>query len=238
MRKVVGIHACRETLRVRPKDVSEIWFLKNWESSADLKGLHETAIRAGLKPQTKSKEVMEQLAQSHQGIALTVRTSPEFDGFIEGEIKPSLLLYLDHIEDPQNLGAILRTSWLMGVEAIWTPKSRSAALGPSAHKVASGGAEHVPVTEISGVDSFLEDCKANNYWIFGLSHKAKSSIYNVKLPERVLFCIGSEEKGLRSNIEKACDELIQIPQADPAASLNAGVSAAIAMSQFRSRYSL
>jgi 23S rRNA (guanosine2251-2'-O)-methyltransferase len=146
--------------------------------------------------------------------------------------KPQVMVVaLDGVEDPHNVGAILRTAWLMRAEALFVPESRAAHLTPSAVKVASGGAEHIPVHVEANLPSLLQSLKDMGFWIYGLSHKGERSFWQMEYPEKVAWVIGSESKGLRTPVERACDELVSIPQASAAASYNASVAAAIAMTE-------
>ena len=149
-----------------------------------------------------------------------------------------MVLALDGVEDTQNLGAVLRTSWLMGVNGIIIPEDRAVGLTASVHKVACGGAEHVPIHRTNQFNTPFEHLKKAGFWVFGLSHTAKRSIYDLQIPEKVIWVLGAEDKGLRTTTEKACDELVYIPQVSPTASYNVSVSAALALAETKRQWSV
>ena len=143
---------------------------------------------------------------------------------------------LDQITDPHNLGAILRTAWLLGVKALILSDSRTVSLTPAATKVASGGAEHVPVETVASLPQTLSDLKQKGFWIFGLAAGGQQRLWTVKIPDKVVWVIGAEGSGIRSSVAKFCDELISIPQSDKEASFNASVASALAFGEtFRQR---
>ena len=149
-----------------------------------------------------------------------------------------LVIALDGVEDTHNLGAILRTSWLMGVNGMIIPEDRAVGLTAAVHKVACGGVEHVPILRTNQFTQPFEQLKKDGFWVFGLSHKAERSIYDAKIPEKVIWVLGAEDKGLRSPTEKICDELFSIPQSSPAASYNVSVSAALALAETKRQWNV
>jgi len=167
----------------------------------------------------------------HQGAVAFAKDRPELNLNQLVNQEKSVLLYLDGIADPHNLGAILRTAWLMKADGVLYSPDRAAGLTPTAHKVACGGVEVVPLLEISQLQSVSKVLKDSGYWIFGLDHSARDSIYTKNLPPKVLWVIGNEEKGIRSTTKSECDEMISIPQVDAAASYNASVATALAMGE-------
>ena len=179
---------------------------------------------------------LNKLVPGHQGVVAHVSEQPELDW---EELKTQdqvLLVALDGIEDPHNLGAILRTAWLMKAQGLFVPDARSVALTPAAMKVASGGAEHVPVQIESNLPSLLKSLKDIGFWIFGLSHKAGQDLWDVEYPEKVVWVIGSEGKGMRTPVERACDELVSIPQVSSSASYNASVAAGMALAEVQRQW--
>jgi 23S rRNA (guanosine2251-2'-O)-methyltransferase len=230
-RTVVGTHAIREAVSVHAKYIEQVWIKTGWESSQELKELHKDFKARNLKVEEKSAAILDKIMASHQGAAVFLSKTPEADWEQISQKPNSVCLVLDGIEDPHNLGAILRTSWLMGVDAVITPEDRSVGLTSTAHKVACGGAEHVPVERLTNFTNQLESLKKDGYWVFGLSHEGERSLLDLKIPEKVVWCIGSEDKGLRTTTERLCDELIRIPQVSAAASYNASVATAIALTE-------
>ncbi len=230
-RVVIGTHAIREALKIRPKSVKGMWLRSNWESSADLRELQEFAQEKRIKAEAKPDSVLEKFGPSQQGAALFLDDAPALEmGDLEN-LESSVVLILDGIEDPHNLGAILRTSWLTGAHGVLIPQDRAVGLTPTAHKVACGGAEHVPVEETTNFSKYAEEFKKMGYWIYGLSPNGKKSIFDLDLPAKVVWAIGSEDKGMRVTTERLCDELVYITQSSASASYNASVATAMALTE-------
>ncbi|MFZ4404408.1 MAG: 23S rRNA (guanosine(2251)-2'-O)-methyltransferase RlmB [Pseudobdellovibrionaceae bacterium] len=236
-RVVCGTHALSELFLVHAPGVVELWLRQGWESSEDLRQLNELALRFKIKSEVKTVAALDRINAGHQGAVAFVAKDPLWTPQWKTQIEkglleksdPSVLLFLDGLEDPHNLGAILRTSWLMGVQGIFIPQDRAVGLTPTVHKVACGGVEHVPVVQTTSFARDIEELKQKGYWVFGLSHKSEKTLFDMKLPEKVIWMIGAEDKGLRVSSEKLCDELVQIPQQSASASYNASVAAAIAL---------
>lgn len=230
-RTVIGFHAIREVLKVRPRAIEQVWIRQGWEASQELKDLHREFKAKNLQIEEKPLALMDKVMPSHQGIAAFAGITPEINWSKIEQDEKSVVLVLDGLEDPHNLGAILRTSWLMGVSGVLTPDDRTAGLTSTVHKVACGGVEHVPVERTSNFSNPLENLKKHGFWVFGLSHEGERDLFDLKIPEKVVWCIGSEDRGLRSTTERLCDELVRIPQLSNAASYNASVATAIALTE-------
>ena len=231
LRVVIGTHAVNEVLSVRPKAVKNMWLRTGWESSGDLKDIQALAKKHNIKIEERSEQALEKFGPSQQGAALFVSGAPEFSLKKIGKSESSIVLVLDGIEDPHNLGAILRTSWLIGVEGVLIPRERAVGLTPTTHKVACGGVEHVPVELATNFSQPIEALKEQGYWVYGLSPRGTKSLYDLNLPEKVVWAVGAEDKGMRVTTEKLCDELVYLPQASSSASYNASVATAMALSE-------
>lgn len=230
-RAVVGSHAIGEAFLVNKQKCKKLWVRQTWESAEDLRAFVETAQRARVQVEFKADAVLDKIAFTHQGAVLYVEGAPIYNLEKFSEKEFSVVLMLDGLEDPHNLGAIMRTAWLMGADGIITPEDRAVGLTPIVHKVACGGVEHVPLVQINNFTNHAEALKKQGYWVFGLSHKATRSLFDLDLPEKVVWAIGSEDKGLRGTTEKICDELVSIPQVSAGASYNASVATAIALTE-------
>ncbi len=179
---------------------------------------------------------MQKICPSHQGAVAFSDHTLDFNYSNAGWKKHSLVLALDGVEDPHNLGAIMRTSWLMGVDGIITPSDRAVGLTATVHKVACGGVEHVPMAQTNNFAEPFKKLKEDGFWVFGLSHKATKTIYDLNIPERVVWVMGSEDKGIRIPTERACDELVSIPQIDVKASYNVSVATALALAETKRQW--
>jgi 23S rRNA (guanosine2251-2'-O)-methyltransferase len=228
---VIGTHAIKEALSVRASSAKILWLRQGWETSQELREIQEFAAASRVNFEMKPVSVIDRFGPSHQGAVLFMTAAPTLNLEKLNSPKNSILLILDGIEDPHNLGAILRTAWLTGVEGVLIPEDRAVGLTPTVHKVACGGAEHVPVQETTNFANYAEQFKEMGYWIYGLSPHGKKSIFDLELPEKVIWAIGSEEKGLRIPTERLCDELVFIPQTSAAASYNASVATAMALTE-------
>jgi 23S rRNA (guanosine2251-2'-O)-methyltransferase len=144
-----------------------------------------------------------------------------------------ILLYLDQVTDPQNLGSILRSAAFFGVSGIVLTETRSSPLTPAAIKISSGGFAVVPIARVTNLVSALEDAKEAGFWIAGLSEHAKESFDSARFDVPLALVIGNEELGMRSLTEKTCDFLLRLPAEGPLISLNAGTAAAVALALAR-----
>lgn len=234
-RHVAGTHAIMELINTRPKTVQTILLQNNWKSSAELREMVDVATKAKIKIEEKPESALFPFCHSHQGAIAFSNETLEFN-YEETEGDSGLVIALDGVEDPHNLGAVLRTSWLMGAKGIIIPDDRAVGLTATAHKVACGGAEHVPIYRNNQFQKPFETLKEAGYWVYGLDHKATKTIYDIKFPEKVVLVLGAEDKGLRTTTEKLCDELICIPQVSAGASYNVSVSAALAIAETKRQW--
>ncbi len=230
-RVIPGFHSIREALKVRPRGIRMLWLRQGWEHSEELQELEQQVSRLKAKIEVKSPSTLDRFCASHQGALVFVEGRPELSLPELEKHENSVLLYLDGVEDPHNLGAIIRTSWLVGVHGLFIPEERAVGLTPTAHKVACGGVEHIPVVEVGNFSNRAEELKKKGYWMFGLSHKATQTIFDITIPEKIIWAVGSEDKGLRVTTERLCDELVSIPQMSAAASYNASVATAMALTE-------
>jgi 23S rRNA (guanosine2251-2'-O)-methyltransferase len=229
-RWVVGIHSCEETLKVRPKKIRELWLRDDYLSSEQLRKIADLAEKNRVKIEKRSASQLDQIGSGHQGVALAATEDPELDwsAFADDQTK-QIVLILDGLEDPHNLGSILRTAWLTNVKAILIPEDRAVGLTPTVNKIASGGAEHVPVEAHANLASVMQKLKDAGFWIYGLSEKGKQRPWDFKLPNKVAWVVGKEGSGLRVTTERACDELVRIPQVASGSSYNASIALAMAL---------
>ncbi len=139
----------------------------------------------------------------------------------------SLLIALDQVTDPGNLGAIMRTADVAGADGIITTKHRSAAMTAHAYKAAAGAAEHIPVARESNLVQTLETCKAAGYWIAGASEHAEQSVWDAPMEGRLVLVMGSEGEGLARLTQRQCDFLVSLPVTGPVGSLNVSAAAAV-----------
>lgn len=232
MRIVVGIHASREVLKTRKtKEIKKVFFKPDWKNSPALRSLALLSEKKGITPSTLSIKKLNTKVENHQGVCIYVEGGPPEWNWNNKKEQATLLLLL-HIENPGNLGAIIRTAWLTGCSAVFISRRRSSPLSPSVMKAASGGAEHIPVSFENPKD-ILKKLKENNFWVYGLTTEAKNSLWEENLQGRVAFILGGEQSGIGLNLKKHCDKLLSIPQVSSNASYNISVAAGITLSECR-----
>lgn len=232
LRITPGIHSVNEALNIRPHAIKKIEIKESWQKNIELKKIVEDSEKKNISIKEVSGQKLTQYCESHQGVAAHISESPELDiESLKNSQEPAIIVVLDEVEDPHNLGAILRTSWLLGVKGVVVTERRSAHLTPTACKVACGGAEHVPVLVEPSLFDFINELKEHGFWSYGLGAEASSTLWTVDLPEKTIWVLGAESKGLRSSTEKACDQIVSIPQTAVGASFNVSVAGAMALGE-------
>ena len=228
-----GFHPVYEALRAGRRTFHEIYISKQTHTKR-IKQITSAAARKHLLIKEVSPSQLQTIvgAVAHQGVAAEVTAYPLVDvaDLIEAAIsgdRPPLLLLLDHVVDPHNLGAIIRTAVCAGVDAVILPKDRSAHPSAAVSKVSSGALEYMRVALVNNIVRVVKTLKDQGLWIVGLDQNAGRSVYNEDLTGPIGLVIGGEEKGIRALVKKNCDFLISIPQSGKVGSLNASVAGAI-----------
>ena len=170
---------------------------------------------------------------NHQGICARIRLAPELTesdlvSLIPSD-KPALLLVLDQVQDPHNLGACLRTAEAAGVDAVIAPRNRAAGLTATARKVASGAAEFVPFVRVTNLARTLRWLQDQGVMCVGLSDRASQSLYQLDATPSLALVLGSEGSGIRHLTEQTCDQLVALPMGGQVESLNVSVATGIAL---------
>ena len=230
-----GWHAVEAMLQRSPERVLELWLR---EDRADRRGeaLRRLAEAAQLRIQDVSGAQLDKLAGevAHQGVLARVRPQAAWDesrllDLIEGLSRPPLLLVLDGITDPHNLGACLRSADAAGVDAVIAPRDRAAKLDGAARKVAAGAAEFLPFAAVTNLARTLDALKERGVWLAGLAGEAQQSLFDVDLTGPLALVAGAEGAGLRRLTRERCDHLLRIPMSGHVASLNVSVSVGVAL---------
>lgn len=146
-----------------------------------------------------------------------------------------LLVYLDSVTDPQNLGSILRSAAFFGVSGLVITEHRSSPLTPAAIKISSGGFVHVPIARVPNLVRALEEAKEEGFWVVGLSEHATERFETARLDSPICLVIGNEESGIRQLTAKTCDYTLSLPARGPLVSLNAATAAAVSFALVRER---
>ena len=226
-RSVVGRHSVFEALKVRPHAVSRVYASESLETKKWALDLKTLCKKNQISIVMRKESFFNKLCQSHQGLACDVDEDPAWPDTTKEKV---FLLALDGVEDPHNLGAIIRTSWLMGVEGILLPSKGSASITPTVSKVASGGLEHVSILKVKNLKQEIETLKKNGFWSYALSADESAEPLNqVKTSYKTVLIAGSEEKGIKPTLIKGSDFRVFIPQQESEASYNVSVSVALGL---------
>jgi 23S rRNA (guanosine2251-2'-O)-methyltransferase len=174
---------------------------------------------------------------AHQGIVAlgAAKKYAELDS-VAGP-RAGLVVVLDAVEDPHNLGAIIRTAHAAGAAAVVIPERRAASITDVVAKAAAGALEHLPVVRVTNVNRTLEELKERGYWIYGLDERGTQDYDRVEYSQPAALVLGGEGKGLHEQVRRHCDVLVRIPMAGRIASLNVSVAAGIAMFEWKRRRS-
>ena len=232
-RVVFGFHAVLARLRADPKSVVEI-FLDETRHDGRIKDLAATAERAGVKVMKVPTKRLDGFygGGRHQGVVARVEVkslSHSLDEILEQVKGPPLLLLLDGVTDPHNLGACLRVANTAGVHAVVAPKDRAAGISAAVSKVASGAAEATPYLMVTNLARTIDELKERNIWVVGADERAEQSLYKANLPEAIAWVLGAEGEGMRRLTREKCDLLVRIPMAGEVGSLNVSVAAGICL---------
>jgi len=169
--------------------------------------------------------------REHQGVALSVDSYPYVDP--RELLEKSLLVVLDEVTDPHNLGAAARSALAAGAGGLVVPKHRSAHVTPAAVKASAGMLEHLPVGRVTNVAAFLRQAREAGFWVYGAAADAAVTYLEADLAGRVVLVAGAEGRGLRPLVARSCDVLLAIPMAPPVESLNVGVALALLLYEAR-----
>jgi 23S rRNA (guanosine2251-2'-O)-methyltransferase len=231
-RIVPGIHSVSEVFKIRPQAIAELW-LREGDLNSELENFYRSATGRRIPVKRVSQKTLDRETQSHQGVIAMVTDAPAWpDRAKLSEISSGLILALDQLEDPHNVGSLVRSAWNLGAIGMITTKSHSPGGSPAAHKVASGGFEHIPILEASNLHSELMTLKDLGFWVYGLAEEGSQSLVKTDFASKAILVIGSEESGLRKPVVSACDAVVSIPQAPGASSFNAAIAGAIAGFEF------
>ena len=201
-------------------------------TASALKALR-TAIPGGLAVEAVDAHALDELTGSrdHQGVALQVDAFPYTSA--DEVLRAEIVVVLDEVSDPRNLGATARSALAAGAGGLVVPRHRSASVTPAAVKASAGTIEHLAVAQVTNVVSFLKAAKAAGFWVYGAAGEARSSYLQLDLTGRLVLVFGAEGRGLRPLVARTCDALGAIAMEPPAESLNVSVAAALFLFEAR-----
>jgi 23S rRNA (guanosine2251-2'-O)-methyltransferase len=210
-----GRNAVREAQR-GPRRVRQVWATRGAAREfpgATLADAEEIARRCG--------------SEAHQGVCADVEPYRYADAAVLLRAPEPLLVALDEVTDPQNLGAVCRSAECAGATCVVIPERRAAEVTPAVCKASAGAVEHLAIARVRNVADFLGEAKAAGFWCYGAAADGRVSCFEVEWPSRVALALGAEGKGLRPRVAKACDELVSVPMRGQLDSLNVSATAAV-----------
>jgi 23S rRNA (guanosine2251-2'-O)-methyltransferase len=237
-----GIHPVFEAMRAGKRRFGKIYITKK-KAPPRLEPVVKLAATLGIPVTTVSNSRLGTIAGTdmHQGIGASVSGYPftEFSDILSEIKKPpqnKYYLIMDGVEDPQNLGALIRTALCAGTSGIIIPKNRAAPPTPASSRASAGALEHAKISMVTNIVSTVQVLKKYGVWIIGTDMNSDESIFSTGLAFPAAIVIGSEGKGIRPLVRKNCDLLVSIPQCGPVSSLNASAAGAIILYEaFRQR---
>ncbi|MFW8628723.1 23S rRNA (guanosine(2251)-2'-O)-methyltransferase RlmB [Vibrio natriegens] len=231
---IYGIHAVKAVLEREPERFIEAYVLKGRQDDRLMPILNDLQV-CGVSIQQMTRKTLDDKAQgaNHQGIIARVKAAKQLNendiDAILAQHESPLLLVLDGVTDPHNLGACLRNADAAGVAAIIVPKDRSAPMNATVSKVACGAAEVVPLIRVTNLARTMRTLQEQGIWFVGTAGEATHDIYQAKLTGPLAIVMGAEGDGMRRLTRETCDDLIKIPMAGSVSSLNVSVASGICL---------
>src|SRR5437660_7745978 len=232
-RAIFGFHAVLARLRADAASVTEI-YLDEGRKDARARDLVLAAEKAGVSLMRVPTKRLDGFygGGRHQGVVAMAFDKPareSLDDLLDSVKEAPLLLVLDGVTDPHNLGACLRVANAAGAHAVLAPKDRAAGITPAVSKVASGAAEATPYLMVTNLARTLRELKEREVWIVGADERAPQTLYQAELPDAIAWVLGAEGEGMRRLTRENCDLLVSIPMGGEVESLNVSVSAGICL---------
>ena len=231
---IYGIHAVKAVLEREPERFIEAFVLKGRQDDRLMPILNDLQV-CGVSIQQMTRKTLDDKARgaNHQGIMARVKPAKQLNendlDDILAKHEAPLLLVLDGVTDPHNLGACLRNADAAGVAAVIVPKDKSANITATVSKVACGAAETVPLVRVTNLARTMRSLQEQGIWFVGTAGEATQDIYQVKLTGALAIVMGAEGDGMRRLTRETCDELIKIPMAGSVSSLNVSVASGVCL---------
>ncbi len=235
-----GVHPVEEALRSGSRSVG-VLYLAEGARGGRFREIEDLARARGLKVRRVDTRTLDRMVAGavHQGVVIEADARPtlDLDEVLAGlaDQEDALLVVLDGVQDPHNLGAVIRNAALAGAAAVLIPKDRSAGVTPVVEKVAAGGLEHVKVVRAGNIAQALRRLKEEGFWIYGAAGEAASEdLYRVDFAARAVLVLGEEHEGLRRLTRELCDRLVRIPSTGVIDSFNLGTASGIILARIYS----
>ena len=237
MPPLAGIHPVREALRAG-NPLEHVLIAKGL-GGPRIQELIELCRQRKIPVRFEARSQLDRAAQSaaHQGV-VAIGAAERYTTLEQSTAGKGLHVVLDGIEDPHNLGAIVRTAHAAGAAAVVIPERRAAGLTETVARTSAGALAYLPVVRVPNINRALEDLKERGYWIYGLDERGKESYDNIEYTAPTAMVLGAEGKGLHQTVARHCDFLVSIPMAGAAggakiASLNVSVAAGVVLFEWR-----
>lgn len=233
---IYGKHAVGEAIRHRPDTLRKIFFSHEFSDT----GLREQAKRLEVSTELFSEKKMPggvSREVTHQGVMAAVSSAAllvDYRDFLQN-LNPTLdtaLVLLAEVQDPQNVGAVIRSAAAFGVAGVLLPQHNQAPITGAVVKVSVGMAFTVPLVTIGNVNTTIKDLKDHGFWVYGLAAEGSQALYEEDFSKPTVFVLGNEAEGIREKTKEACDVLVHIPMHARAESLNASSTAAVTLSHW------
>ena len=235
-RVIYGLHTVRHTLQKNPGQVAEVHVQAGKKRAGELETLLARLDKNSVSIVECSREELDEACGStrHQGIVAKLRHAaqdkqPDLSGLLANTEKALLLLVLDGIQDPHNLGACLRSANAAGVDGVIVARDNAAPINATVSKVASGAAESTPIYRVTNIARTLREMQSAGVWTVGTDSEGETEIFDLDLSVSTAIVMGAEGKGLRQNTRKHCDHLVRLPMLGVVESLNVSVAAGICL---------
>lgn len=228
---VYGRNAVREAVR-GPRDVLELWVTER-ALAAEPWLRNEPGVRVQVKPERALTE--EVGTRDHQGVVARVAPYRYADAYELAAAERPLLVCLDQVTDPHNLGAVVRSAEGAGATGVILPSHGSARVTPAVVRASAGAVEHLPIAVVQNLARFLTEVKGADLWVWGAAADGGKPLWQADLDGGVAFVLGAEGRGLRPLVRRACDAIVSIPLAGRIESLNVSVAAALLLYEARRR---
>jgi 23S rRNA (guanosine2251-2'-O)-methyltransferase len=236
LRVVYGVNPVRELMRSGGEGLAELWLAEGADRSRSLAELERLARERGAKVRTAPRPRLDRLAggAGHQGVVAVVsdyryREVEDLLAAARAAGEPPLLVVLDGVEDPQNLGAVVRSAHALGAHGVVVPRDRAAGVTPAAAKASAGAVEHCAVARVANLARAIEELKEQGVWSVAAVPNAERELRQVDLAGPTALVVGGEGRGIRPLVRRTCDHAARIPMVGRVGSLNASVAAAIAL---------
>lgn len=232
---VCGLQAVLGALRWRPQQVADVWVSAQRDDRRIVE-IVDAARAAHVKFHRVPRPKLDQMAGGlrHQGVVARLRGvsiggEKELSALIAGLTRPALLLVLDGVQDPHNLGACVRVADAAGADAVIVPRDRAAPFAAATRRAAAGATEAVALFRVANLSRTLDELKRTGVWLYGVTHDAAEEIYACDLSDPCALVLGGEGEGLRRLTREHCDRLLRIPMVGSIESLNVSVAAGVAL---------